>query len=591
MGVMERLRTGTKYIFVLLILSFGLLWVLADVNFFETINAGPNALGSVNGDRITNEEYQGRITYYTNLYTEQTGESMSPEMRAYYENQVWEELVNQRLIDQKMEELGITVTDEELLDMVYGDNPAALIRQNFSREDGTIDRALINQVLTDEQYSQAAISFDIQLRQERRQQKLSNFITSGFQITDAEVEQAYLKESSSADVSFVRFPFSSIAADEISISDSDLNAYYNANKENYKQDESYRLKFVTFSTLPTAEDTLEIIREVENLRERFASAPDDSLFLVNQFSDMEYNLVTVNRNDIREEYQPVNSVGVGEVTEVFLSGGQAVMIKKTAQRGSEVSFVVFGRMIEALPSTLDSVGEKADDFQFFAIDSDDFDGEAERLGLSVEKGFATKGNAFISGLGNSQQILNFLERRKVGAISEVYELPSEYAVVQIIDKEEEGYRPLAEVRTQVENAVRNEKRKELAVEKMKSLLANNSSIEALATAAELDVQTANSVRGQATVLTGAGREPELIGSIFALEEGATSPVLAGNTGAFVIHVDSKSDANLEALTDVRRAEIRTRLENELNQRFLTVWIDELRKEAKITDNRSRLIQG
>lgn len=591
MGVMERFRTGTKYIFVLLILSFGLLWVLADVNFFETINAGPNALGSVNGDRISNEEYQGRITYYTNLYTQQTGESMSPEMRAYYENQVWEELVNQRLIDQKMEELGITVTDEELLDMVYGDNPAALIRQNFSREDGTIDRALINQVLTDEQYSQAAISFDIQLRQERRQQKLSNFITSGFQITDAEVEQAYLKESSSADVSFVRFPFSSIAADEISISDSDLNAYYNANKENYKQDESYRLKFVTFSTLPTAEDTLEIIREVENLRERFASAPDDSLFLVNQFSDMEYNLVTVNRNDIREEYQPVNSVGVGEVTEVFLSGGQAVMIKKTAQRGSEVSFVVFGRMIEALPSTLDSVGEKADDFQFFAIDSDDFDGEAERLGLSVEEGFATKGNAFISGLGNSQQILNFLERRKVGAISEVYELPSEYAVVQIIDKEEEGYRPLAEVRTQVENAVRTEKRKELAVEKMKSLLANNSSIEALATAAELEVQTANSVRGQATVLTGAGREPELIGSIFALEEGATSPVLAGNTGAFVIRVDSKSDANLEALTDVRRAEIRTRLENELNQRFLTVWIDELRKEAKITDNRSRLIQG
>lgn len=47
MGVMERMRNSTGIILWVLIGSFGLLWVLADVNFFDALQAGPNSLGAV----------------------------------------------------------------------------------------------------------------------------------------------------------------------------------------------------------------------------------------------------------------------------------------------------------------------------------------------------------------------------------------------------------------------------------------------------------------------------------------------------------------------------------------------------------------
>ena len=71
MGVMEKMRNSTSAILWLLIVSFGLLWVLSDVDFFGAIQAGPNALGSVNGEKITNEEYQQRVQYYTTAYSQQ----------------------------------------------------------------------------------------------------------------------------------------------------------------------------------------------------------------------------------------------------------------------------------------------------------------------------------------------------------------------------------------------------------------------------------------------------------------------------------------------------------------------------------------
>ncbi len=180
MGLMETLRNSTKYIIILLIGSFGILWVLSDVGVTNLIGAGPRDLGSVNGNNISFEEYQQRIQYYTNAYTQQTGNSMTPEMTAYYESQVWEELVSSRLVEQKMDELGITVTDEELYDMVYGDNPDPIIVQNFQREDGTVDRASLNQVMTDPNFAQQALALDSQLRQKRRQQKTFKLYYSWF---------------------------------------------------------------------------------------------------------------------------------------------------------------------------------------------------------------------------------------------------------------------------------------------------------------------------------------------------------------------------------------------------------------------------
>ncbi|MBR9917301.1 hypothetical protein GYB29_06400 [bacterium] len=591
MGLMETLRNGTKYIVIILIVSFGLIWVLADVDFFGAMQAGPNNLGQVNGDDISKNEYDQRLQYYNNLYVQQTGSSMTPEITAIYEQQVWDELVNSRLIEQKMDELGITVTDAELLDMVYGDNPDPIIVQNFSRADGTIDRAAIDQVLTDPNFSQQAISLDLQLRQKRRQEKLTNYIAAGVQVTSEQIEQEYLKQNTFADLSYVRFPFADISDEEISVTDADLKDYYNTNKEQYKREENYRASVVKFSYLPTADDTATIFKEVSDLRSNFAEAENDSLFLNRQQSSTPYSATFIDKDDVREEYRAVLGIEEGEVTDPFLNAGQISIIKNVEESGNEIKFVVFSRQIEALPGTVRDANEEAREFQYYADEETDFASEAERVGKEVQSIFATKGSSFISGLGNSQQVLTFLERADEGDISNVIELGTDFVVVQLDEKTKEGYRSLEDVKAQIQTQVKLEKKKALAVENAKQALASNPTVEALAAATEKEIITAEGLAASSVVLTRAGREPKVIGAIFELEEGETSGVIEGNSAAYIVNVTSKQTPSLDNLDEATRQQIRTRLEGEINQKFGAIWLEQLKKEADIVDNRSRLIQS
>src|SRR5690625_5106380 len=129
MGAMAKMRNSTPVILWVLIFSFGVLWVLQDTQVFDVVAGGPTNLGSVNGDPISYEEFNSRVSFYVDQYNRQTNSGMSSEMRSQYEEQAWEDLVSQRLIEQKMDELGIVVTDDELVSMITGTNPDPFIRQ------------------------------------------------------------------------------------------------------------------------------------------------------------------------------------------------------------------------------------------------------------------------------------------------------------------------------------------------------------------------------------------------------------------------------------------------------------------------------
>ena len=589
MGVMTKFRDNTGIILWILIGSFGLLWVVMDVFDPNALMMGPRTLGSVNGEPISYEEYNGRVQYYSNAYSQQTGQSMNSELRAAYESQVWEEIVSAKLLEQKMDELGITVTDDELLDMVYGENPDPLIRQYFQREDGTIDPFMVQNVLSDEQYSQEAIAIELQLRQKRRQEKLSNYITSGLQVTQTEIEREFVWRNTFAELEYLRFPYSDVNESTIQIPDTDLYSYYNANKELYTQEKSYRANYVRFSTLPTSEDSAIIREELENLRTDFAIAESDSVFLVMQQSSTPFNGVLVDKDELREEYEAVLSVAVGEVTEVLDLGTSAAIIKNISEDRNKIQFAVMSRIYEALPATLNDAGEKADEFQYFA-EENDFIEEANRAKLSVGSIFATDGNTFVSGLGNSQQVLDFLSRSEVGDISAPIELSNELVVLQLIEVTEEGFRPFEDVRSQLEMAVRIEKRKEVLQAQIQEWLTQHNDMISLSEATGKSIESVVNVSANSTVLKGAGREPEVIGYAFSMDVDERSGPIAGESAVYVLHLINKTKPNLAATTPDTFENIRQQLEQELNNEYLSVWILQLKDEADIIDNRFVLLQ-
>lgn len=589
MGVMTKFRDNTGIILWILIGSFGLLWVIMDVYDPNVATMGPRDLGEVNGEPISLDEYNSRVTYYTNAYSQQSGAAMTPEIRAIYENQVWDELVSARLLEQKMDELGITVTDSELLGMAYGDNPDPLIMQYFSRPDGTVDRFAIQNVLTDPTYSQEALAIEIQLRQKRRQEKLSNFITAGLQVTDQQVVEEFNKRNSFASISYIRFPYSDVNDADIEVTDADLRTYYNENKELFKTEESYRAQFVAFSTLPTAQDSATIREELEELRQDFAASDNDSLFLVRNQSTTRFNNVFVDKDEIREDYAPVLEVEEGEVTGVINLGTSAAIIKNIEENSSEIKFGVLSFPFEALPATIDDAFEAADEFLYFA-EENSFDEEANRSGLLIQEAFATKGNTFVSGIGSSQQVLNFLETSGEGDISDPIELATQFVIVRLTEVNEAGFRPMEEVRAQIETQVKNEKRKSITVDNVQNMIAANGDLEALSAAADKEIQNVDGLAASAMVLTGAGREPKVIGSVFAMQENELSPAIEGVNGAYVVFVNSISEPAPNTLDDATASSIRAELEQQINQKYLAVWLDQLKDAADIVDNRSRLLR-
>ena len=591
MGVMDKMRKSTGAILWILIFSFGVLWMLADTNMFDVIQQGPRTLGSVNGEAISLEEYNNRLQYYTQQYSQRTGNSMNPEVRAQYEQQAWNDLVNSRLLQDKMDDLGIHVTDQEVVDMITGPNPDPLIRQNFSNEDGTIDRVALQSWAEAPENTQLLISIEQQMRQKRQQQKMNNYLQSSMDVSDYEIEQYYIRNNTRADVSFVRFPYADVSDSEVSVSEDALRKYYNNNQDQYKRKESYRINYVSFDKRPTKQDTTRTFEEMNRLQSDFATADNDSLFFNRYQSDTEYSVETTNNDEIRELYKPVLDVSVGEVTDVIQDDGRLFLLKKLEETSNDVTFTVFSRDITADPiATIDARAETADDFSFYAQE-DGFDGEAERRDLEIKEGFATKGNNFVSGIGQSQQIMRFLETAYEGQISDPIELNEQFVVIKVSEITEAGTEPFEEVKGQIETVVTNNKRKQQVVDNVEELIGQNNDLQSIAQAAGKAVMTVESLTKSAATIEGAGREPKVVGAIFGLNEGEQSSPIEGTSAAFVVRLDELYEADLDNLTADVRQRIRRQLRQEKNQAFMNTWIEQLKDEADIEDNRAQLLRG
>jgi len=590
MGVMEKMRNSTASILWILIFSFGILWVLADTQVFDALTVGPRSLGSVNGEAISLNEYNQRVNFYTEQYQQRTGGSVNPEMRATYENQAWEDLVAAELIQQKMNEIGITVTDNELLEMVTGENPAPFIRQQFQAEDGTIDRIALRAAIESPENSEAWIQVEQQLRDTRRQEKMSSYISSGLKVNSLEVRNEYIKENSYANIRYLRFPYADIPAEEITATEEELRAYYQDNQDRFERAETYRFRYVSWDKTPTAQDTTNIVNEVADLGTAFANAQDDSLFLDRYGSTVDYTGAYVPADEIREEYQPVVDLNVGEVSDVVMINGDPHVFKKVDQRGNEIKFGVLSYPVVADPiATIDRLAEQASEFEFYAS-SEGFMEEAERRELEMQEGTASKGSSFIPGIGQSQSTLRILESLSEDEISEPIETNNFFLVVQMIQKTPEGPRPFPEVRSQVETLVINEKRINMMLERVQEMYQNNSGLEAIATASDKEIQEAQDLRMAATRIPDAGREVGVIGEIFDMQQGDLSEPIPGENGVYVIEVTELSEADPANITDTQRQQIQSRLEQQKFMAFNQVFLDQLKAEADIVDNRREMLQ-
>lgn len=290
MGTMTKLRENTGVVLWILVIAFGVIWVLQDSGGLDFVGgaAGTNII-VVDGDAITSEEYRMAVDAQVQRYQQQTGESMPPQMMERERDRVFEMLVADRLRSREMDRLGIRVTDEEVYQMVRGDNPHPIILAYFGDGEGNVNQALLDNFIANPEARQDWIQIEEFLRQERRAEKLESLITSSVRVSDAEVQDEYMRRNRTATVQWVGLRYADVPDAEVDLSDRDLRRYYDQNREDFRRERTYDIEYVLLSKMPSAEDSAMIARDMELLREEFAAAEDDSLFLIQRGSDRPYS--------------------------------------------------------------------------------------------------------------------------------------------------------------------------------------------------------------------------------------------------------------------------------------------------------------
>src|SRR5699024_3884981 len=287
----------------------------------------------------------------------------------------------------------------------------------------------------------------------------------------------------------------------------------------------------------------------------------------------------------------VKELEKGEVSEVINEDGRLYLLKKVDESGSEVKFVTFGMDIIADPiATVDKQAKQADDFSFFAEDNG-FKWEAEQRYVTIREGIETKGNNFITGLGRSQQIMEFLSDAGEGSVSEPLELEQQFVIINVEEVTPAGPQPFDQVKDQIRNIVTGQKRKNQVRAKVEDLLAQNEDLSSLAQATGKEVAKIEGLAKGAASIPGAGREPVVVGAIFGLEQGKRSQPIEGTSAVFVVKLNNLQKAELTNLTPAKRQEISKKLQEEKAQAFMNTWIEQLKSGAAIEDNRSELLRG
>lgn len=187
----------------------------------------------------------------------------------------------------------------------------------------------------------------------------------------------------------------------------------------------------------------------------------------------------------------------------------------------------------------------------------------------------------LNDLGDARQIITWLFRDgKVGKVSEVQELPSDYIVAVMTSETNEGVRSFEAVKEEITPAVRNELKGKKIIETLKS---KTGSLEELAASFGTDATVASSsdLKFNSNTLPSVGLDPVAVGKIFALENGKRSEPFVGENGVLVAELQNKTVA--PALGDYSM--FKTQLKQSLDGRSSMGIAEAIKTAAGIEDKR------
>lgn len=297
MAAIQTIRSKGKLLIT--IIGIALLAFITE-EFFRATEAQRNqnsgVVGIINGEKFKSQEYSELIEAYKSYISFTQGKtSFTDDEDAALKEQVWESYVSNKLIEAEAEKLGLTVTDEELRNIMAEGTNGLLTQTPFvNQQTGRFDVTVLKNFLDEykkmqsgnsqipeqyrEQYEKLYAYWQFverTLKESLLQQKYNTLLQASFTSNPVEGKMAFDATSTSADILLAGIPYSTINDKEVSVSDADLKAKYDELKESFKlYAPSKDIKYVAVAVKASPADKAELDKRMNEYASEAATTDD-----------------------------------------------------------------------------------------------------------------------------------------------------------------------------------------------------------------------------------------------------------------------------------------------------------------------------
>jgi peptidyl-prolyl cis-trans isomerase D len=596
------MRGLAKYIWVIVALVFvgGFLLYETSGLIGRTPVTATTAVAVVNGQEIPYQLFLNQVQQEVQNQQQQQRRSLSQDDTRRIENAVFDQMVSSILLNNEYKRRGIIVTDDEVRQFARYAPPPWITNAPELQTEGRFDPDKYARLLASPQARQGGllVSLENYYRTEIPRQKLFDQISSGVYVSDAELWRAWRDQHDSAQVTYVAFMPTVDSATAKSISDGDLRNYYDKHKSEFTGPGRAVLSVVTIQRTVTAADSAAARAKAASLREEIVKgakfedvAKRESADSASGVQGGDLGKGPKGRFDAQFE-KAADALKVGEISQPVLTPFGYHIIRLDERKGDTLGLHHILVRIQTSDTATTRLDREADALSKEAGSSEQgakLDSAAKKLGLTVARTQAFEGEpAMLGGIMVPSASAWAFGGARVGETSELFDDENGYYLVRLDSIREGGEAKFDDVKDVIRSRLAVEKQIDNLVPQAQKVAtaATTSTLEAAAQQAGKKAEQ-TPMFSRSSIVPGLGQFTEAVGAAFALPTGAISDPIKTDEGVYVIRVDKRVNSDSTAWAAQKEAQKTLRL-NQLRQQKIQMFLQDIRKAAKIDDRRKEI---
>lgn len=416
---------------LIIIIGLGLFAFIAEEMFRSceaTSNERRQQVGEVLGEKISVQDFQSLVDEYQEVIKITQGrDNFTDEELNSLKDQVWNQYVSNIIIQKEAEELGLTVTDEELQNILReGTNPMLAQTPFVNQQTGRFDASMLTKFLAEykklngaenpqmaEQYQRIYTYWQFiekTLRQQTLAMKYQSLMANCLLTNPASVQMAIDGQNIESSILLASAPYASVNDNEVKVEDSDLKSKYDEQKARFEQYvESRDIKYVDFQVLPSKADRDALMGRMKEAASGLQNGEDVATVVRKGQSLIPYTGVAVTRNALpRDIAARIDSMAVGQTSQPFetVSDNTLNVVKFISK--TQLPDSVEYRQINVGGQTVEEANKRADSIYNALVAGADFEVLAKKYGQTGQKQWLTS-NMYEQSTSFDSDTKNYLE--------------------------------------------------------------------------------------------------------------------------------------------------------------------------------------